>query len=329
MPKFIPVLIIALAAITAVAQQTSAPASDPKARAQEVLKQAQTTLWGESQAKVQSLTINANSKSTMGETDLTVEMVLPDKFLFTGTASFGTMIQAINGTETWSDFKPNNMGGGGGGGGGGFGGGGGGSSTIGSTDTGVGGGGGRSGRSGRSGGGGGFGGGQRSGGMRTPNSSDFGRLLLSWLLLAPASVEAEFFYAGATKADGKPMDVIDAKGQNNFAARLYIDAQTHQLFLMTYKTKVMSAGFGITQQAAGQGAGQSTPPAPTQEERANTPETEVRWILTDYRSETGLNVPHRLIKMQDGQAIEQIDIKKVKINPSIKPEKFVKKEEKK
>ncbi len=292
---------------------------------------------------------------------MTVEMLLPDKFLRTDAATSGTSIQAINGTQTWSDFKPNNMGGGGfGGGGGGFGGGGGdagggggggGGASVGGGGAGAGGGGfgggfggggggggGRGGGGGGRGGGGGFGGGQRGGGMPGPNQAmDFGRLLLSWLLIAPASVEAEFTYAGATKVDGKPMDVIDVKGQNNFTARLYIDEQTHQLFLMSYKTRAMNSVFGPGSpgagQGAGQGSGQGNRPPPTQEEmekmRANAPEAEVRWILSDYRSETGLNLPHRLVKIQDGQATEQIDVKKVKINPSLKPDKFVKKEEKK
>ncbi len=168
--------------------------------------------------------------------------------------------------------------------------------------------------------------------MMGPNqAADFGRLLLSWLLIAPDSINAEFTYAAATKVDGKPVDVIDVKSQNNFLARLYIEQQTHQLLLMSHKTRAMNVGFGMLGTEPSLSQGNRQPPTAEEMEkmRANTPEVEVRWILSDYRSETGLNLPHRIVKIQDGQPIEQIDVKKVKINPSLKPEKFEKKEEKK
>src|SRR5437868_6099555 len=62
MRKFLFVLTLAVGlSLVALAQQGNAPA-DPKARAQEVIKQAQAALWGTDKAKVQSLSINGTDR---------------------------------------------------------------------------------------------------------------------------------------------------------------------------------------------------------------------------------------------------------------------------
>jgi hypothetical protein len=257
---------------------------------------------------------------------MTVEIILPDKFMRTNASTAGTYTQAFNGAQSWSDVQANLLGGGFGGGGGGGRGGRGGGGGSGSGGGGSGSNSGDGSRSGES-----SGGGQRGGGAPGQSQAiDFGRLLISWLMIAPDPLGAEFTYAGATKADGKPVDVIDVVGQNNFTARLYLDQQTHQLIMMSYKTRAMN--FNRNQQGPGQGAGQGNRQPPNQEEmermRAETPEVEVRWIPSDYRNEGGLTLPRRILKREGGQATEEIEIKKIKINPSLKPDKFLKKDEK-
>jgi hypothetical protein len=340
--------------------QTAAPAEDAKARAEEVLKQARAAIWDSAKSKpLQSLTINANSRSVQGNretsSEMTLDVLLPDKFLQTNVVTLGppgmeiTAIQAINGTQTWAEVKQPE------GGFGGFGG-----------DRGV-----FIGRGGGGPGGGPGGGGGNRGEGRGPGggpgqfnpaggaSPDFARLLLSWLLITPATTPVEFTYAGEAKADGKTAHVIDATGPNNFQVRLFIDQSSQQLLMLTFKTRMPNFNRGQQGQNQGQNPGNRPPDAnrgggnqggaggnqenrqpPTPEElermRAErermmreAPEVEVRWIVSEYRNVNGLNLPHLLVKSRGGQITEQVEIKKVKINPSLKPEKFVKKEEKK
>jgi hypothetical protein len=56
------------------------------------------------------------------------------------------------------------------------------------------------------------------------------------------------------------------------------------------------------------------------------PEVDLRWAFTDYKSVGGLNLPHRLTKIQGGTPNEEWEISKIKVNPKISPDKFVKKE---
>lgn len=390
MRKFLFVLMLAVSlSLAAIAQQGSAP-TDPKAHAQEVINKAQAALWGDGKSKVQSLSITGtdrlNLAGLMGGragdaargggggggrggdprggggagrgggrntdtlSEITLDILLPDKFLQTSVRSMGpassTSLFAINGTQIWNDSKQSNpvsMGGGGGDGGFGGGGDGGGGAPPPPPP-----GGGDTGRGGGQDGTGGPGGNQRMMGMPgQAQAPDFGRLMFALLLTTPATLPLEFTYAGEAKtADGKTADVLDATGPNNFTMRLFFDPPTHQLLMMSYKSRPMGRGpQGPGQggsQGGGQGGGQggqgNRPPDGNQggnqgRGMGNAPETETRWYLTEYRSESGLNLPHRITKSTIGengpQPFGEVEIKKVKINPSLKPEKFEKKEEKK
>jgi hypothetical protein len=334
---FFMLTLIASITLAALAQQAKAP--DPKARAQEVLKQARIALWDESKSKaLESVSITANVRTAMGEreaiSETTLDVLLPDKFLRTEVSqSFDTTtIMAINGKQIWSSnptVAALMMGGGPGGGDDGGGGGG----AIPPPPPGGGGGGGDAVQGGGPGRGGARGRGPGQFNAMSGNPAEFGRLVLAWLMITPATLPVEFTYAGEANADGKTADVIDAKGPNNFTARLFIDRTTHQLLLMTYKARSMPFR-GL--QGPGQGNRNAGGNRPTPEEMekmraamANPPEVETRWYLSDYRNVNGLNLPHRIVKKVDTEVNEQIDVKKVKINPEFKPDKFEKKEEKK
>ena len=57
-----------------------------------------------------------------------------------------------------------------------------------------------------------------------------------------------------------------------------------------------------------------------------TPEVDFRWAFADYKSVGGLSLPHRLTKMEGNTPNEEWEISKIKINPKLSPDKFVKKE---
>jgi hypothetical protein len=63
-----------------------------------------------------------------------------------------------------------------------------------------------------------------------------------------------------------------------------------------------------------------------QERFEKAPEVEYRWAFGDYKNAGGLNLPHRITKIESGTPNEEWEISKIKINPKLSPDKFVKKE---
>jgi len=63
-----------------------------------------------------------------------------------------------------------------------------------------------------------------------------------------------------------------------------------------------------------------------QERFEKAPEVDYRWAFSDYKSVGGLNLPHRMTKLEGGAPNEEWEISKIKVNPKLSPDKFVKKE---
>ncbi|MGH9766620.1 MAG: hypothetical protein ACREAB_04230 [Blastocatellia bacterium] len=283
----------------ALAQQPVAP--DP--RAQEILKQARAAIWDETKSKpLQSLSINASRRFTRGERQVEVEMtldaLLPEKFLQTDTIIHNvglgfTAMRSVNGSQAWLSSESNAI-------------------AAEATKQALAGLPPESGP-GKSGGGVGAILGELGGaaGVRPPERSTvqsihagFARLMLVWLGVTPSSMPVEFTYAGqaVAQADGKKADVINVTGLNNFAARLFIHPQSHQVLMLSYSARSRNRG--------------------EQDSSAIASEAEVRWVVSDFRNVNGLTLPHQLVIFLDGRPIEELTIKKVKINPSLKPDKF-------
>ena len=293
-------LAFALSAPCAVLAQQSAAT---ETQAQEILKQARAAIWDETKSKpLQSLSINASRRFTRGErqveVEMTLEALLPDKFLQTDTIihSVGlgfTAMRGVNGSQAWLSSE---------------------SSAIAAEETkraiaGIP----SESASSRSGGGVGAMLGELGGaaGVIPPERSTvqsihagFARLMLVWLGATPSSLPVEFTYAGqaVAQSDGRKADVLNITGPNKFAARLFIHPETRHMLMLSYRD-------GSRNRSA-------------QEASANAAESEARWVLSDFRNVNGLTLPHQLVIFLDGRPIEELSIKKVKINPSLKPDKF-------
>src|SRR5260221_11427128 len=85
--------------------------------------------------------------------------------------------------------------------------------------------------------------------MVRSGQSEASRLMLGWFAMAHPAINAQDTFAGeAESPDGKAY-VIDVKSADTFAARLFIDEQTHLPLMVTYKgpqprmmTQSMGAG---------------------------------------------------------------------------------------
>jgi hypothetical protein len=230
-----------------------------------------------------------------------------------------TWIEAVNGEQVWMDMKRGEgIGGILGGLGGGMGGGGmGGPGGRRGGGMGIPGGGGAGGPGG-GGRGGGRGGDGPMGGMQEMNSpamqeqvrADFTRLLIVWLLTAPASSQVEFNYDQELETKDGKVDALRVTGANDFTMALYVDQQTHRPVMLAYRALMPRRSAGPR--------GDEEP-----SNRPREPElVDVQLYPSGYKAVGKVFLPHRVVKTCDGQTVEEWEIKKYKLNPDLKPRKF-------
>jgi hypothetical protein len=297
--KFLIVILVIAAA--AADMLPGASAQDLAAKAQQLIAQSRAALGGD---KLKSLSVTGNYRRTMGQMEMAgeinYELILPDKIIKTETMNPMpgieiTRIEAINGDDVWEDQQQQ--------------GGAGGMVMI------------RRGPAGP-----GADPKQAQEMMQHAVRSDFSRLLIGWLLTTPSSFPVEFSFAGEAESPEGKADVLEVKGSKEFAARLFLDQKTHYPLMLAYNGKKPRV---MTQRMA------SGPPKDPEEiekrkkemeaEIAKQPVVEFRIYLSDYREVNGVLFPHKLTRAIEDEVNEELEIKSVKINPQLKPEKFVKK----
>ena len=206
------------------------------AKAVDIIKKARAVIGKEDKIKgLQNIVAEGTQKVTRGnfnqENQLEITMALPDKiYRATTSQGFGgggnptTDVAVLNGSATWTDRI---------GGGGGFGG------------PGGAGAGGAAGAGGRGGGPGGF---MSPELQERTRRNDLARVMIGWLLMAPAGLNAEYTFIGEAKAPDGTADVIGVKTADGIVAKLYIDQQSHRLLMLSYKDKdlrsIMGGGRG-------------------------------------------------------------------------------------
>jgi hypothetical protein len=291
-----------LAALVA-AMGTGARADE---KAAEIMKQTRAALGGE--AKLQalgSLSLSGTYRRVLGERelsgDITLDFLLPDRFKRTDVMDLPTgmagpaIVTALNGAEAWRDVV----------------GGGGHMIMI---------------RPGPAGG--------DPAADRRAIRGEYLRLLLGFLPFAATVPDLEFSYAGKAEAEDGEAHIIDVKGENDFAARLFIDAKTSLPLMISYQ--------GVEPRVRMQTMQGSGPP-PSREEmekrmeeerkkaeaqgRTEPPPSRVEMQLRfeDHRKVEGLTLPHRVSLTVKGNVTEEWELAKVKVNPALEPADFEKK----
>jgi hypothetical protein len=338
--------ILAIIALISIPAMALAQAADAKAKAEQILKQARAAIGDEKKLKeLQAISITGAQRQTFGdrqmENEIQLDLIMPDKIMQTTNGQFGTRVNTLNGDQVWNDFVPAMGAGGGFGGGGRF--------VV---------------QMGGPGGQGGPGAGpgaqnpQMAEYFQLQQRRDLYLAMIGFLLAAPPVAQLQYSYLGeAPGPEGSKLDVLEGKGASGLALRLYFDQQSHQLIGLSYKAKNMRQMGG-----RGPGGGPGAPGGPggqrpqgdqgnaqggqrqqgqrpelTPEERERrmkefqerfekAPEVDYRWAFADYKSVSGLNLPHRVTKIEGGTPNEEWEISKIKINPKLSPDKFVKKE---
>lgn len=297
------VLTLALGLLVTV---SAAARGDDKARAEELLDKARAALGGDAKLKaVQSLSVSGKLRQVVGgdgddqeqvQGEIQFDFLLPDKYMRTETTAMGdglveiTRIAGVNGDQTFMDAHSS--------------GGGGGMVIIrpGPSDP------------------------KAQANQARGLRKEFARQLLSWLLVTPATVPLEYSYAGDAETKEGKADAIDVKGPDDFAARLFLDKQTHRPVLLSYRgpqpRMMMRRQMGSPEQAdkqrqeiEAQAARQVDQPPPL---------ADIEVYFADYRAEDGILLPHRVTRAINGQFNEEWELSKFKINPPLKAEKFKK-----
>ncbi len=171
---------------------------------------------------------------------------------------------------------------------------------------------------------------------------DFARLSLGMMVSSLTSYPLELSYGGRAESPDGKADIVDVKGDGGFAARLFIDANTHLPLMLSWMAKqplVISRTFtagGPGGAAAGAGRGGVSHGATPEErdklmkdaqQQAKEAEgklrvVEYRLYYGDYRDVDGVKVPFRLQRSIDGKPTEEATLEKVKVNGKIDPGKF-------
>jgi hypothetical protein len=150
---------------------------------------------------------------------------------------------------------------------------------------------------------------------------ELSRLMLGWFARAHPSIHAQYAYVGeAESPDGKAY-VIEAKSEDGFAARVFIDEETQLPLMVTYTAPQPRI---VTARGPRDGA-----PRPegidrrTQEMDSEPPAlADYTLFFDEWREVDGIKFPHRIRRAMSGVTSEEWNVTKVKVNPRIDPKRF-------
>ena len=165
---------------------------------------------------------------------------------------------------------------------------------------------------------------------------DFARLLLGMFAGSTPAFPLTYAYVGQAEAPQGKADVIDVKGPNNFAARLFIAADTKLPIMLSWTAPgpgpggppgpVRPPGAGGPPggpPAGGPPAGGPPPGAAAGPPgAAPKPMPEQRLFFADYRDVDGLKLPFRIRRAAGSETTEETTFDRYRINARIDPRRF-------
>lgn len=293
------------------------PPSDAKSL--EVLTEVRKAIGGDAKiAALKTVSFEGTYRRVMGEQDMTGDLelyfALPDKFQRVEQFSFGPnpgprIAQTFNGTEGWMGplgAVPGGMAfrfGGPGGPGGGPG--------------------------GPGGGPGGPGGEGRRFDPTMQMKQSFWRTALAMFPGTAATSALSFTYVGKAESPDGEADVLDVKGEGNFAARLFVDAKTHLPVMLTYQDRERNFRVQRPARKDGETDEQFRARLRAEREAAGPPPppkmVDYSMFIADHKDVGGVKVPHHITMQTGDKPTEEWELKKAKANPKLDDEQFKRK----
>jgi hypothetical protein len=153
---------------------------------------------------------------------------------------------------------------------------------------------------------------------------EFSRLAVALIGLV-AAYPLDAAYEGQQKLDGRSVDVLRLTAPDGYTARLYVDAATHLPSMISWMgmPHIVMSVTTIETVRRGEGPGRMPPPfPPSGDPAAGRAMVERRLSFSDFKLADGLNWPHRLKEVVDGEVITETRLGKYKINPKLDPKRF-------
>ena len=149
---------------------------------------------------------------------------------------------------------------------------------------------------------------------------------LGWLLRTPESFPVEFIYAGAVEAEGRKLEAIVVKGPGGFAPMLLLDRETKLPFAIVLsfvevkRVPVFVEVASVSRQFIHETYSRARR---EREARRRLPQRrELQYRFSDHQSVAGLQLPHRLTTIIDGEVLDELTINEFRINQPINQKKF-------
>jgi hypothetical protein len=160
------------------------------------------------------------------------------------------------------------------------------------------------------------------------NKQEFARLALVLFGASFSGYPLAFGYAGQEAVDGRPADVVEGRHSDGFAVRMFVDATTHLPIMLSWQDKpivtfVTSSSSIVKAGPRGSEVLGHTPAqVPAADPAAGLPLVEHRLIVSDFERQDGLNWPRRLQHVVGKDVVEDIKVRRFRINPRMDPRKF-------
>ena len=135
---------------------------------------------------------------------------------------------------------------------------------------------------------------------------DFARLMLGMFAGSTAAFPLTYSYVGQAEAPQGKADVIDIKGPNNFAARMFIAGDSHFPIMLSWTAPQGPQG------GPGASGASGAPRAPVEQ----------RLFFADYRDVDGLKLPFRIRRAAGSETTEETTFDRYRINVRIDPRRF-------
>jgi hypothetical protein len=173
---------------------------------------------------------------------------------------------------------------------------------------------------------------------------DFARLALGMFAASPDAYPLTFGYAAQAAAPQGTADVLDVRGEGNFALRLFIHSETRLPIMVSWQAPpsgvvvatpgqpppaTIAPGSVVVQAPA------APVPSATQEEKdayarevaalrqkAQTTPVEYRLYYADYREVDGVKLPFRLRRAIGADTTEETTFDRFRLNAKVDPRKF-------
>jgi hypothetical protein len=174
--------------------------------------------------------------------------------------------------------------------------------------------------------------------------TEISRLMLGWFGMVHPALPVQYTYVGEAESPDGKAHVIEAKDQDGFSARLFIDQNNYLPLMVAYQgraPRVMTSGGPMVTHAAPAGAsGQQVTRSTrelSEEERKKlasdaekqiaqsiqqAPMVDISIFFDDWRDVDGVQFPHVMRRASAGTTNEEWTFTKVRINPKIDAKKF-------